>query len=271
MNKQRYLSELQSLLVFMTEEDRELAVRHYGDIFDAAGENGTEDLVRALGSPTKAAIALSRGYEPGNIKNLPQAPAAEKTKAAFTQLEDDPWGDLPTFEIPSVEEKADREGLSKAEPTAVNASGPEPVSGMEEDPLPEAPEEKSEPAMEEPAREEYYERSMPLGAGIPLLILVMVAIGVPLAALALVLAAVCLAPGGAVVFGAYLIAVGGIWCLSFAADAILLFGGALLVLAIGLAVLFGGVWLASRLFGLYARGVAWLCGELLGRKVTEDE
>lgn len=271
MNKQRYLSELQSLLVFMTEEDRELAVRHYGDIFDAAGENGVEDLVRSLGSPTKAAIALSRGYEPGNIKNLPQAPAAaEKPKTAFTQMEDDPWGDLPTFDIPSVEGKPDREVPLEEEPAEVDASGLELVSGPEEDPIPEAPEEPESP-MEEPVQAEYYERSMPLGAGIPLLILVMVAIGVPVAALVLILAAVCLAPGGAVIFGAYLIAVGGIWCLSFAADAILLFGGALLVLAVGLAVLFGGVWLASRLFGLYARGVAWLCGEFLGRKVTEDE
>lgn len=260
MNKQRYLSELQSLLVFMTEEDRELAIRHFGDIFDAVGEAGTDDLIRSLGSPTKSAIGLSRGYEPGNIKNLPMAPArAQKPKAALTQTEDDPWGDLPTFEVPAMVE----------EPT-------------EELPGTEAPEEKHSPelrteepepvpAFESPEPEEYYERSMPLGVGIPLLVLVMIAIGIPLLALVLALSAVCLAPGAAVVFGAYLIAVGGLWCLSYVADAVLLFGAALLVLAVGLVILWGGFWLASRMFILYARGVGWLGGELLGRKVTDDE
>lgn len=261
MNKQRYLSELQSLLVFMTEEDRELAIRHYGDIFDAVGEAGAEDLIRSFGSPTKSAITLSRGYEPGSIKNLPQAPAAvRKPRAALTQTEDDPWGDLPTFEVPSMgeepaEETPVRQETPKAEPAEI---------------LPE-PEVEPLPAFKSPEPEEYYERSMPLGVGIPLLVLVMIAIGVPLAALVLALSAVCLAPSAAVIFGAYLIAVGGLWCLAYIADAVLLFGAALLVLAVGLVILWGGIWLASRLVLLYSRGVNWLGGELLGRKVTDDE
>lgn len=271
MNKQRYLGELQSLLVFMTEEDRELAIRHYGNIFDAVGEDGAEALVRSLGSPTKSAIALSRGYEPGSIKNLPQAPASvQKARAALTQTQDDPWGDLPTFEVPAItEEKAEtvppEAETPKAEmPKAEMPKAERPVEFQKDDA--ELP---SEPEPMEP--EAYYERSMSLGIGIPLLILVMLAIGVPLAALVLALAAVCLAPGAAVLFGAWLVAVGGLWCLAYMADAVLLFGAALLVLAIGLVVLWGGLWLASRLVLLYTRGVQWLCGELLGRKVTDNE
>ena len=261
MNKQRYLSELQSLLVFMTEEDRELAIRHYGDIFDAVGETGADDLIRSFGSPTKSAIGLSRGYEPGNIRNLPKAPAAvRKPKAALTQTEDDPWGDLPTFEIPSIGEEP-----AKDIPVRQEAPKAEPA-----EPLPE-PEAEPLPVFESQEPEEYVERSMPLGVGIPLLVLVMLAIGVPLAALVLALCAVCLAPGAAVIFGAYMIAVGGLWSLSYIADAVLLFGAALLVLAVGLVVLWGGLWLATRLVLLYVRGVNWLCGELLGRKVTDDE
>lgn len=261
MNKQRYLSELQSLLVFMTEEDRELAIRHFGDIFDAVGEAGTDELIRSLGSPTKSAIGLSRGYEPGNIKNLPKAPAGvQKPRAALTQTEDDPWGDLPTFEVPSIVEEP-------AEETPVRQEEPE----KEPSPEPQTEEPDPVPAFETPEPEVYYERSMPLGVGIPLLVLVMIAIGVPLAALVLALCAVCLAPGAAVIFGAYLIAVGGLWCLAYVADAVLLFGAALLVLAVGLVILWGGFWLASRLVLLYSRGVNWLGGELLGRKVTDDE
>ena len=112
---------------------------------------------------------------------------------------------------------------------------------------------------------------MSLGAGIDVLVLVMIAIGVPLAAAALALIAVCLAPGAAGLVGAWLVFVGGLWCISYMADAVLIFGAALLVLAVGLVILWGGVWLASRLVRLYIRGVQWLCGELLGRKVTVDE
>lgn len=264
MNKQRFLAELQRLLVFMTEEDRELAIRHYGDIFDAAGEDGEAALVESLGSPTKAAIALSRGYEPGSIKNLPKAPASlRKPKAALTQTEDDPWGDLPTFEIPTLEEdtpmpEAEQPEEHESEAEAEN----KPIS-----PTPEAP----AWVEDEPDQEAEYDRPMPLGAGIALLTLVLIAIGIPLAAITLALMAVCLAPGAAVVLGAYLAAVGGLWCLGYMADAIMMFGLAFLVLAVGLIVLWGGIWLCSRLVKVYAMGVRWLCGELLGRKVTEDE
>ncbi len=63
MNKQRYLKELQQLLIFMTDEDREITVAHYAGLFDAVGEDGEEALADQLGSPTKAAIGLSRGYQ----------------------------------------------------------------------------------------------------------------------------------------------------------------------------------------------------------------
>ena len=259
MNKQRYLAELQRLLVFMTEEDREQAIRHFGDIFDAAGEEGEAALVEKLGSPTKSAISLSRGYEPGSIKNLPALPAAaQKPKAALTQTQDDPWGDLPTFEVPIMDE--DRETPAQPEEAVPAPVRPEPVA--DEPQLPPEPEEEDEDEIDRP---------MPLGLGVSLLTLILIAIGIPVAGLFLALMAVCLAPGGAVVFAAYLAFVGGLWCLSYMADTILLFGLAFLILAVGLLVLWGGIWLCSRLVLLYAAGVRWLCGELLGRKVTDDE
>lgn len=259
MNKQRYLAELQKLLVFMTEEDKALAIRHYGDMFDTVGEEGEEELAQQLGSPTKSAIGLSRGYEPGSIQNLPAMPAkAQKPKASLTQTQEDPWGDLPTFEVPD---------LDLPEDPAAAETKPEPR--RKPDFLREMPEEDD--PIEKTSPEYYYERSMPLGAGVTLLVLVMVALGLPLAALILALMAVCLAPGAAVVLGAYLAAVGGLWCLSILADAMLLFGAAFLILAVGLIVLWGGIWLCSRLAMLYVRGVQWLCGEFLGRKVMVHE
>lgn len=271
MNKQRFLAELQQLLVFMTEEDREQAIRHYGDIFDAVGEDGEAELARSFGSPTKAAISLSRGYEPGSIKNLPEAPASvQKPKAALTQTEDDPWGDLPTFEVPAI---ADLPAAPETEEDPAPAGGDKPAPPEDEATVPEAPVapsgETTEP--EEPLPPEEYDRPMPLGVGIALLTLVMIAIGIPLAALTLTLMAVCLAPGAAIIFGAWLAAVGGLWCLGYMADAVMMFGFAFLVLAVGLIILWGGIWLCVQLGKVYGMGVRWLCGELLGKKVTDDE
>ena len=40
LNKQRYLAELQRLLVFMTPDDRDRTVRRFSYMFDAAGPEG---------------------------------------------------------------------------------------------------------------------------------------------------------------------------------------------------------------------------------------
>ena len=67
MNKQRFLAELRRLLVFMTESDRSIALEKYTRMFDEAGEGGEAALLEKLGSPTKVAISLSRGYVAGQL------------------------------------------------------------------------------------------------------------------------------------------------------------------------------------------------------------
>lgn len=257
MSKQRYLAELQRLLVFMTEEDREQAIRHFGDIFDAVGEEGEASLLETLGSPTKSAISLSRGYEPGSVKNLPDLSLfTKKTKAALTDTDGDPWGDLPTFDSPPAETDE-----TPAEPEEAVSHEDVVPAPEEELPLPAEPEKK----------ERSVDRPMPLGVGIPLLALILIAIGIPVAGLFLGLMVVCVAPGSAVIFGAYLAAVGGLWCLSYLADALLMFGLAFLILSVGLLVLWGGIWLCSRLVLGYVLAVRWLSGVLLGKKVSDYE
>lgn len=280
MNKQRYLAELSRLLVFMTDEDRELTVRHYAELFDAAGEDGADRLVTELGSPTKAAIGLSRGYEPGKLTfRTPEAGKAEKRETApapvqAARMNDEPWDDLPSFELPTL--PLDEEPEEKE-------TAPETESAEEDEPktLPEirpvrAPRKTPEEAAAEaePWRDGVktaYERSMPLGLGAPLFVLVMAALGIPVAAVFIALMAVLLAPGCACVFAAYLAAVGGLWCLAYIADAVMMFGLAFLILAVGVLVLWVGFRLDVMLAGAYVKGVRWLAGELLGRKVTDDE
>ena len=299
MNKQRYLAELRRLLVFMSDEDRDEAVRRCGEAFDAAGPEGEAVLIAEMGSPTKMAIQLSRGYEAGKIPDVipkpvvarpapVEAPAAG-TPAVEELLPPEPqvtWTEMPAFD-PSAAEAAE----AKTDGTAGEPAKPETESAPEETPAepgagtPPAP---AEPAPEpEPSPEGPHgwknetpapaaeartvvERSMPLGLGIPLFILVFGALGIPLGLLCLALSLVLLCPGCAILFGAYLIGVGGLWCTAYMADAVLLFGAAFIVLAVGLLALWLGIWLAVKLFTAYGKGVGWIAGELLGRKVTTD-
>ena len=317
MNKQRYLAELRRLLVFMNEEDRDEAVRRCAEAFDAAGPEGEALLLADMGSPTKMAIGLSRGYEPGRIPDvIPRAaivrPKAaepvEKPSSAEEFLPPEPeitWTELPAFDVTEAEAPAaDTAPETSAAPAEVESapageSAPEPEAAPAEGPAPEpeasaetaapaqepAPEPKKEApaaaaAPEAPAAAELdeapgprtiIERTMPLGLGIPLFLLVFVALGIPLGLLCLALSLALLVPGCAILFGAYLIGVGGLWCTAYMADAALLFGAAFIVLAIGLLVLWLGIWLAVKLWTVYVKGVGWIAGELLGRRVTTDE
>ena len=289
LNKQRFLAELRRLLVFMSEEDRDEAVRRCSEAFEAAGPEGEAALIADMGSPTKLAIGLSRGYEPGRIPDvIPRtaivrpAPAEPDVPAEGELLPAEPevtWTELPSFDLPMAEAAEPAEaGPAPTEPSAETeapkqAPAPAEPAPAAEPPAKPAPEKKKapEPVPEEPAeKREVVERTMPLGLGIPLFILVFVALGIPLGVLCLCLALALLVPGAAILFGAYLTGIGGLWCTAYMADAVLLFGAAFIVLAVGLLVLWLGVWLAVKLFTVYVRGVGWVAGELLGRKVTED-
>lgn len=271
MNKQRYLAELRRLLVFMTEEDREEAIRRYGAMFDDAGPGGEAALVERLGSPTKAAIGLSRGYEPGviNVEAPVTLPVRPEKKAPAGKGESEPWDDLPAFRLPGMEDDEEEEPEAAALAEEPSEAGlPRRVA------MP-----KTVVARDEPWREPAVptrtvtkvERTMSLWLGVPLFILVFVALGLPVAAVLLALTAVLLAPGCALLFAAWLVFVGGLWSTAYMSDAILLFGAALLTAAAGLLVLWCGFWLTVKLWTLYGRGLGWIAGELLGRKVTVDE
>lgn len=262
MNRQKFLAELRRLLVYMTEEDREEAIRRVEALFDSAGADGEEGVIAQLGTPTRTAIALSRRYEPGAIPDaLPhsvpvKAPAPPAMPKAPAEEPDALWSDLPDFDPPAVEDEA--------EPSPAEESSPA---------EPETPEfvRENAKAPESPGEPVYaVERTMPLGLGVPLFVLVFAALGLPLAALAVALCLAFLVPGGGVLAGAYLALVGGLWCTGYLADAALLFGLAAVILAVGLLLLYLGVWAAVRLWQTYVRGLGWIAGELLGRRVAVD-
>lgn len=271
MNKQRFLAELRRLLVFMTESDRNVAIEKYTARFDAVGEAGEAALLEKLGSPTKVAIGLSRGYVPGQLTTetrqreaLKKAEqSARKAKAVSADdydpgdLEDDPIAILMrSLEEPAAapEEDDESEDEPKSAPKDIFYDDDEPEEYVR------------------PQRVQYRRVGAPMAAplGGTLLALILLVAGVPLAALTLGVALVWLLPGAAGVAAALLSAIGALWCVGYMADAMLLLALGFLVLAAALLLIFGGVWLDVRLIRLFVRGVQALCDALLGKKVAVE-
>lgn len=266
MNKPQYLAELRRLLVFMTAADRDRTVARCAELFDQAGPDGTDDLVAAIGSPTRVSIRLSRTYAPGNLDLSPLDVQPTPPEAAG---DDAGTPDLPDLDVPPLV-MDDLAGFAPAVEDETETEEPEP---MEDDgprfvsmPLdaPEDPEADAEPG---PAA---VERVMPLWAGIPLLVLGEAALGVPLALICLALLPVLLLPGLALLLGAYIAAIGGLWCTGYIADAMMLFGLAFLILSVALLALWCGLRLDVGIVSLYVRGCRAFGRLTLGKKVGYD-
>ncbi len=151
LNRQRYLAELQRLLGVMTEEDRQTAVQHYAALFDAAGEDGEAALAESLGSPTRAAVALTHGYKPGVLTGLPPIETVipevepEPEPQPATVPEEPPsvvvpavpasdnvrmplWDGLPEYVLPTLPGEEKRPAPAPVIPAYTPASGT-PASG----------------------------------------------------------------------------------------------------------------------------------------------
>lgn len=285
LNKQRFLTELRRLLIFMTESDRNLTVNQYAAMFDEAGEQGEQALLEQLGSPTKLAISLSRGYQPGQLTT--ETKQREVLKKAEDAAKAARLGHLDDDYNPVDLEDNDPVAIlmrSLDEPEASDEPDEEPEIELDEGlkielgRRPEADDtwddDETDDLWDDEADDEpldlRYERvgaAMPQGAGVTLLTVILLVIGVPLAALVLGVAAVWLIPGAAGLGTSLLSAIAALWCLNYLADTLLVLGVAFAALALGLLLLWCGIWLDVHLVGLYVRGVQWLCGKLLGKKV----
>ena len=62
INRKGFMAELRNLLAFMDEEDRQRVLRRYERMFDDAGEDGEEKLIRSLGSPVRQVLDVEREY-----------------------------------------------------------------------------------------------------------------------------------------------------------------------------------------------------------------
>ena len=282
MNKQRYLAELGRLLIFMTAADRDETLHRFGALFDEAGPDGAEALVSRIGSPTKNAIRLSRVYEPGELTDEllfgdvpPAAPAPRPAPAAPAKAPSEQTkrpDEFPDFGLPDLPEgpqapEKATEG-APAEDTPAAMQPPEKAQAPAEPRFVSVPIHDGEPEEEYGPQRPAVDRPMPLWLGVPLFILAVIVLGVPLAVIALALLPVMLLPGAAILIGAVLAAVGGLWCISYIADAVMLFGVAFFVLGLALVILWCGVWLDVAIVKIYIRIMVGLKHLFLGRRAS---
>ncbi|MCQ2558534.1 MAG: hypothetical protein MJ135_05370 [Oscillospiraceae bacterium] len=66
INKQKFLAELGKLLTFMYEEDRQIALGLYENMFDTCANE--QLLLQHLGTPTRQAVMVARSYNSGERK-----------------------------------------------------------------------------------------------------------------------------------------------------------------------------------------------------------
>ena len=101
MNKNIFLVDLSKCLGFMTETEREEALKYYRELFDEAGPENEQKVLMQLGSPTKVAVELHRSYDRSHADTT----GAERLlRGLFSGNEAEPAVDEPPKEeIPVVE------------------------------------------------------------------------------------------------------------------------------------------------------------------------
>ena len=278
INKQQFLAELGKLLTFMYEEDRQTALSMYGRMFDDTQDE--QKLIRFLGSPTRQAVVIARAYNARSRRLQVEARSREGEGAVLRE-------ETPEFvlaiealyrqivpEQPGFSERNEQRAEALFDETAAASDETEDRVGafLQDFSLP--PENPGDVEPEEyedyDAEDDYADEEPAERANIPLLILYIL-LGVPVTLLGVVLlliptllflalAAVTVTAGAAVLVAAF----GGFKIL---ADFLLLFGTALMLLALGLLFLWIFIWfiggaIAGLVSGVIRLGRRWCYKEV---------
>ncbi|MDR1131742.1 MAG: DUF1700 domain-containing protein [Oscillospiraceae bacterium] len=219
MNRQQFLVELNQYLTFFTPEEKAKIIAAYGARFDENGQDSEAALLAELGTPMMVAIDLKRRKEAGE-----RIPAAGDGGGGTDDL---------------------AEGIAEAEsedalPQPDEAEQPETV-----------PSETVVTAGESPSAGE---EKPSFGADLVLSIIGSTLLSILIAAFFLVIAA---AGAGFLVAMSYLFLT-GLKTLLYPADALLLFSGGLVSLAVGIVVLWLAAWSAISLIAKLFRAA---CGK----------
>jgi len=284
MNKTVFLTDLRKLLTYMTDEERDNTIRSYEELFAEAGPEQEESLLRSFGSPTRVAVTIFREYGKGNGSFVPPVPQPQEKPAAVTETaEETPAAEAAeepaeiTVEAPAEE----RPPETVAEKAARIAAGIEAENMCpEEEPAPSPEEEQAKEAKLEQLERAFVEVPVPPrtppqaespyvdeelteyripGWAVTLIMVLTCWLWIPVTVVlwvvVLVAFVVPFALGLGLVAGAAYLVICGIWAMGMVANALLLFGAAAVLLAIGIVLLWLSIWAVIRLSGLLAKGM----------------
>ena len=242
MNAQKYLAELSRLLGFMSYWDREAVLERYKREFD--GSRSDEEVIEAIGTPTKVAIDIARTYVP-----TPRPGTGEDSAAALPAAAEE--------DTPALPEETGRvfDGADELPPEVRGAGAVH--MDMPFEPEPEEKKEDPEPAG--PKR-----RIRP--AALVIYILAALVIGLPIALLLIAVGAPFMALGGGMAGGAVYTCLRLIMRLSMVSDMLLMGGAALVLIGLGLLVFWLGLWISISLGRAWIGGVVVRLGDKLCRR-----
>lgn len=175
INKKSFMAELRSLLAFMDGEDRARVLNRYEAMFEEAGPEGEEALIRCFGSPVRQVLAIEREYREAVDKGempfaeeraavpAPAPAAAESVPEAYEDTAVESFEEVfasapeeipPKEPIPELDETAWEPDREETQEDAGTGAPPE-EAVPEETPVEGSPAE--EPSPEEPITEEAQE------------------------------------------------------------------------------------------------------------------
>ena len=223
------------MLGFMSAWDREAVLERYKREFD--GIRSDEEVIEAIGTPTKIAVDIARNYVP-----TPRPGVAEDIERALPDAAENETPTLPE-ETGPVFDGAD------ALPPEVRGAGRR-QTNIPFKPEPDEPEEKEE---EEPESAAPKRRIRP--AALAVFIFAALLIGLPVTLLLIAAGAPLMALGGGMAAGAVYACLRLILRLSMVSDMLLMGGAALILIGLGLLVFWLGLWISISLGRVWIGGV----------------
>ena len=151
INRIGFMAEMNNLLLFMDDEDRQRVLKRYDSMFDQAGAEGEETLLRCLGSPVRQVLQIEQEYRD----------AVDKGKTPFADMDISlPTSGLEEYWQPNDDSARIPQPIAEAHPEGVRSIPLDPAEPStepvipEETPMEELPESESLPPEPVPREED---------------------------------------------------------------------------------------------------------------------
>ena len=201
--------------------------------------------------------------ETPEMQEVPEATEAptEEVRAETAEIDE-----VPEQELAAEEEEGSAEELpAEAEEIPEEEIRAEEEAASDEELAAEEEEISEEDEPVQPDAQEPEECKKPGFGRVLAVTILSIFPGVPLFLLLMIIDVLLLVPGAAGIGAGLILVEAGTFSLTYMADALLVFGAALIVFALALLLLYGGLWCAVKLTKVYFKGICALMRGILGK------